>query len=358
MEILRETYENINKRSNPVAQEELNGPLTYCKAIWAIDGWIDYKLKELFACLAPLKNEGIFFDNASGILHWTLFQLKTFPIEPDSNCNLENEANVLKQLIGSFPQLRLQFVGISKTRYGLFLNGYPNFDVNALRNMIRTNIKDLVEPHQQDICHTTLFRFTRTPSIESLELIDAVIDRFKDINICDFIPKTWEYGYGTWLQNTRHIVCSWPAVPRWILHRGLLAGPDSDLENNESNFKKRLNEGWDVEIDIWNIDGVFWLGHDHPTSRLEDTLLLTHPNVWVHCKNLEALSIMPSNAHYFVHDNDMATLTSKQFIWCFPGNMVNSRKCVIVLPERVGFKFPILTNAMAVCSDFVCSKFF
>jgi hypothetical protein len=146
-------------------------------------------------------------------------------------------------------------------------------------------------------------------------------------------------------------------VPRWILHRGLKAGPAADLENIEAVLWERLAEGWDVEVDVWVHDGIFWLGHDRPTHILKTPGLLTHPGTWVHCKNLEAVSVMPSGAHYFVHDKDPATITSKGHIWCYPGNLVENKPAVVVMPERVGFKFPLLHKAAAVCSDYLPSYF-
>ena len=358
---LKATYERINARSIPTAQEELNGPTTYCKAIWAVDGWHEYKLGELFEFLEPLKTEGVFFDlhHSPGKLHWTLLQLQTFPCVPIAEDHTQT-VSALKNAIGSFPNLRLSFFGISKTRYGIFLNGYPNYDVNKLRNKIRESVRQLNEPHPQDICHATLFRFTSPPSPQALALIDAAVERFKTIHIADCTPRNWEYGYGTWLQQDaqRQVVASWPAVPRWILHRGLMNGPDPTLENQETLLKAHLEEGWEVEVDVWSLDGVLWLGHDRPTTRLEDHRLLTRPGVWVHLKNLEAAAVLPGFAHTFIHDTDPAVYTSKGFLWCYPGNVVEHRRSVIVLPERAGFKFPLLGKAAAVCSDYLPAVFY
>ena len=124
---LKATYSAINARCKPTAQSELNGPTTYCKAIWSVDGWREYKLSELFEVLEPLKTEGVFFDleHQPGKLHWTLFQLQTFPVSPRGELAPAAEIAALKAAIGSFPHLTLRFVGISKTRYGLFLMVIP-----------------------------------------------------------------------------------------------------------------------------------------------------------------------------------------------------------------------------------------
>lgn len=356
---LREIYQTICRRSTPVAQTELNGPTTYCRAIWAMGEWIPTSAAtSLYTELASLTSEGILFDTseASGVLHWTLFQLETFPVEPRSiDCS---EGETLKRILYEFPPINLNFVGISKTRFGLFLCGYPNFDVNRIRNRIRHTLPAIREPHPQDICHATLFRFTQPPSAAALRLIDDLCIRYANEPLFRFNLAYWEYGYGSWLQKERRVLMRWPSPPRWILHRGLKSGPDRTLENQEFLIKERLNEGWDVEIDVWkDVSGQFWLGHDGPTVRLQDGGLLQHPHVWVHCKNLEALVSMPVAANYFFHNVDDATLTSQRYIWCYPGHQPGGGRDVIVLPERSGIHFPQLSSAYAVCSDFAPSHF-
>ena len=359
---LKDTYAAINAHAKPTIQDELNGPTTYCKAIWSVDGWIDYKLRELYSFLEPLKSEGVFFEinGAQANLHWTLFQIQTFPIAPVLDTNsLACEASSIQRIIAEHPHLRLKFVGISKSRFGIFLNGYPSFDVNKLRQKFRSTLHGIIEPHQQDICHTTLFRFTHPPSESALLLIDAAVEKFSTTHLCDMEPGNWEYGYGTWLQKIRNVYESWPTIPRWILHRGLLNGPDPMLENQELILKHRLDEGWEVEMDIWNIDDVLWLGHDCPTTILKDESLIMRPGAWVHLKNLDALRKMPQGAHFFIHDTDPATLTSQGFVWFYPGNIVSESiyNSVIVLPERVGFGFPLLGKVKAVCSDYTPCHF-
>jgi hypothetical protein len=358
---LKALYRDINGRSVPEAQTDLAGPLTYCKAIWALGDWAPTPaFHALNADLIPLKSRGIVFDIQGTIaqLHWTLFQIQTFPVTPTcATKQTEKEANALRAILGSSPPFNVQFLGISKTRFGLFLNGFPSIDVNAVRDKIRHLFADLNEPHPQDICHATLFRFSQAPTPEDRALLDTLVEKYADVDLVTFTPCTWEYGYGTWLQKVRLPVAVWPTVPRWILHRGLNAGPASGPENDEYTLWGRLADGWDVEVDVWSVDGVLWLGHDRPTTILQNLALLTHPRVWVHCKNLEAVSAMPPRAHYFVHDTDPATLTSQGYVWCYPGNLVSGKPCVAVLPERAGFKFPLLETVDAVCSDYIPACF-
>jgi hypothetical protein len=356
---LQALYERINARSTPIAQTELNGPITYCKAIWTFGEFeLTSAFNDLNIEMSALRHKGARFGCGIlnlGQLHWTLFQLKTFPQTPEL-MSLEGDAEKLQRILYETPHFTVTFRGISKTRFGLFLNGYPSINVNAVRDKIRGAFPDAVEPHPQDICHATLFRFTSKPTAEDHALLDQLVEKYRNVTLATLTPDVWNVGYGTWLQRI-HTAVSFYAVPRWILHRGLKAGPNPALENEESELWARIQEGWDVEVDVWVQDGVFWLGHDRPTTILKNMGLLLSPKVWIHAKNLEAVAALPSYTHYFVHDKDPATLTSKGVIWCYPGNCVEKKPAVIVLPERVGFKFPMLANYSAVCSDFLPSAF-
>jgi hypothetical protein len=57
--------------------------------------------------------------------------------------------------------------------------------------------------------------------------------------------------------------------------------------------------------------------------------------VWWHCKNFAALDkLQGSNLNYFWHQEDDHTLTSKGFIWTYPGKEIGINN-VIVMPENV-----------------------
>lgn len=121
-----------------------------------------------------------------------------------------------------------------------------------------------------------------------------------------------------------------------IAHRANINGPNHKYENKISNIEKCIEFGWDVEIDIRFINEKFYLGHDDPCDsiNLEDLRLIKN-KAWIHCKNLEALSIfnmMKEEFNYFWHQNDSYTLTSKGYIWSFPGEKL-SKNCICVMPE-------------------------
>ena len=52
-----------------------------------------------------------------------------------------------------------------------------------------------------------------------------------------------------------------------ISHRGNLIGVKPECENNPTYIDQAIAEGFDVEIDVWFIDGEFFLGHDSARVR-------------------------------------------------------------------------------------------
>jgi hypothetical protein len=61
------------------------------------------------------------------------------------------------------------------------------------------------------------------------------------------------------------------------------------------------------------------LGHDEPQYKT-DYKFLMNEKLWCHAKNLDALFEMKKYAiHYFWHETDTVTLTSKNYVWAYPG---------------------------------------
>jgi hypothetical protein len=139
-----------------------------------------------------------------------------------------------------------------------------------------------------------------------------------------------------------------------IAHRGLVNGPDKDLENKPSQIQLSLEQGFDCEIDFWIIDNEFYLGHDAPQFQI-DSNFIEQPGLWIHAKNLEALHyLLTTRLNFFWHQNDDYTLTSNRYIWTYPGQNL-TQDSIMVMPE---WDDPTLNNArhaecFAVCSDFV-----
>jgi hypothetical protein len=134
-----------------------------------------------------------------------------------------------------------------------------------------------------------------------------------------------------------------------ISHRGNLNGKIPDRENSPSYILKALEKGYDVEIDVWFSDGKFWLGHDKPQYET-DYKFLINEKFWCHAKNVDALFEMKKYViHYFWHENDEFTLTSKNYIWTYP-TRENKPGTISVLPETFNQS---VEGCKGVCSDYI-----
>ena len=136
-----------------------------------------------------------------------------------------------------------------------------------------------------------------------------------------------------------------------ISHRGNINGRFEDWENKPEYIDDALSLGYDVEIDLWFIDGKTYLGHDEPQYEIDDDWLGERiDKIWVHCKNIESLNwIRSTNLHYFWHETDTVTLTSKNYVWAYPGKqpIVGS---IAVMPELENDNVLLCTG---ICSDYI-----
>ena len=136
-----------------------------------------------------------------------------------------------------------------------------------------------------------------------------------------------------------------------VSHRGNISGPNPEKENHPDYIKDALSKGFDVEIDVWG-DKKLWLGHDTPQYECSVSFLINnYQKLWIHCKNLMAIDILSEFRvlNYFWHQNDDFTLTSKNFIWTYPGKHV-CNKSVLVVDDAREYAGPI---CFGLCSDYL-----
>ena len=136
-----------------------------------------------------------------------------------------------------------------------------------------------------------------------------------------------------------------------IAHRGNINGRNKNEENKPSYIKKALDQGFDAEVDVWLMDGIYF-GHDEPQYESDmDFLLNNHEKLWIHCKNLSALNSLSEffNLNVFWHEDDKFTLTSQGFIWTYPHNPI-CPKSVVVCKDS---KYSKYQDCYGVCSDFL-----
>jgi len=146
---------------------------------------------------------------------------------------------------------------------------------------------------------------------------------------------------------------TWRLLSNMILvsHRGNISGPNKERENEQSYIQEALNLGYDVEIDVWG-DKNLWLGHDEPQYQVDLKFIAKNFNkLWIHCKNIEALDIVGNfkTLNFFWHENDDYTLTSKNFVWTYPGKRV-SNKSVLVVDDAREYGGP---PCFGLCSDYL-----
>ena len=138
-----------------------------------------------------------------------------------------------------------------------------------------------------------------------------------------------------------------------ISHRGNINGIRKDLENTPERIQNAIDLGFQVEVDVWYVDGSFFLGHDNPDFRISIEWIKERSEyLWCHCKNTQAMEYFSGEAdgiRFFWHENDKMTLTSKGEIWAFPGSQPIADS-IAVLPE---IHNEDVSLCKGVCSDFI-----
>ena len=144
-----------------------------------------------------------------------------------------------------------------------------------------------------------------------------------------------------------------------IAHRGNLTGPNPEMENNPLYIDRALEKGYDVEIDIrGSFYTKFYLGHDEQQYMVSPEWLFERVNnLWLHAKDIQALHSLTqqvSNFNVFWHQDDFYTVTTKGFIWKYPGHTLTPES-ICVMPEKFDglYTEQQLRNCAGICTDFV-----
>jgi len=135
-----------------------------------------------------------------------------------------------------------------------------------------------------------------------------------------------------------------------ISHRGNIQGSNCKLENNPNHISELLQLNKHIEIDVWYKNKKFYLGHDKAQYKV-DLSFLKHKNLWCHAKNLDALQIMLNEKiHCFWHQDDNFTITSKGYIWTFPGKPTTKKS--VIVDTKKGWRDKKY-DCFGVCVDWV-----
>jgi hypothetical protein len=137
-----------------------------------------------------------------------------------------------------------------------------------------------------------------------------------------------------------------------IAHRGNISGPNPETENTISQLLYAIKMGFDVEVDVWVVEGKMYFGHDEPKHLVssEDFYKVCN-HAWFHCKNLESLNhfikYFPTY-NYFWHQLDDFTLTSNNKVWTYPGMEVGPNSIIVDLEATDIRNY---NNIYGICSD-------
>lgn len=134
----------------------------------------------------------------------------------------------------------------------------------------------------------------------------------------------------------------------FISHRGNLLGCNPSRENSPEYVDEAISKGYMVEVDLRSVGGRLYLGHDTPDYPIEESFLKDRSKyLWIHAKDHEALGyLVGTSLNYFWHDTDDYTMTSKGYLWAYPGKPAIGNMCVCVVKDGT---IPI--GAFAICSD-------
>lgn len=146
-----------------------------------------------------------------------------------------------------------------------------------------------------------------------------------------------------------------------ISHRGNIDGPNPNKENKPSYISNAINTGFNVEVDFWFVNKKFYLGHDEPEYDVPfEWFVNNHTKLWIHCKNIDAINKLVEidrngvYLNYFWHQEDKVTLTSKGYLWAYPGVICDN--AITVLPEQnMKMTKEDIKDYLGVCSDYIMS---
>lgn len=363
---LRAVYTSMNRHlENPDSWKSELDLASKCLCIFTMGQW---KLapgtwQDLQKWLEPLRDYGILYDVCSeerGRLHFTLHQCSGFHTGPFSEYNGTFLKDILKELAG----LSLVFRGLLVTPTGIALRGFPKTDLEVQKLMrVRNQLASVFlaggvpfnPPYINDICHVTLLRWAKPPSLTAISKIQNEITHWNHAILAELNPFEWHFGYGSLTMQMYEIkILHSYWTPLRIAHRGLIAGPDPAHENSIEILQKRKEAGLHSEIDIWWKQGNFWIGHDFP-HEIVSLEFLTSPYFWIHAKHdqsfreLQRISLEKGlGLRIFYHTDEDYVLTTHGDTIIFPG-LEDCSGWVYMMPES-GKIVP--SCASAICSDF------
>jgi hypothetical protein len=164
-------------------------------------------LKYLYSDLEKIGKNCIYYINNSdydrGYLHFTLLQLVGFDyidnIIIDDLTIFDKIIPIVRELL----PLKIKYKGIAIIPTGIILCGYPDKEVNLIRDKIRKILKHFIrEPYYNNIVHSTICRFTEKLDIN---LLNSLKEKYENTFFGTIKIESFDIGYGTWKLNNYEI---------------------------------------------------------------------------------------------------------------------------------------------------------
>ena len=338
-----------------------------CLAIYTLGPWKLHSPSwaRLMEWMRPLESAGIVYSvgdgpvEGRGVLHFTLHQCSLFGSEKKIYDGAFLEP-LLKELAG----LRLLFRGLLVTPTGIAMRGYPSTHQGLQKLMeVRNRLRETFQgagvpfesPYMNDICHATLFRWTKAPTQEMIDYLQKGVDLWSECILAEMTPYKWSFGHGSlrmFSEENTELASIW--TPEKIAHRGLIDGPNHQAENSMTTITEWCRQGRASEIDIWWHDEAFWIGHDEPRERVSPEFLRSE-FLWIHAKNpkgfyqLQKLSNEKGwGLRIFYHTDEDYVLTTNGDTIIYPG-----------LPDMEGWTYmmPEMSNMIPTVAGKICSDY-
>lgn len=141
-----------------------------------------------------------------------------------------------------------------------------------------------------------------------------------------------------------------------ISHRGCTNGIKPDLENRPEFIQEAINLGFDVEIDVRQIEDKLYLGHDRADYEIGlDWLIERKDNLWIHTKNFMALQfLIDKDVRTFYHQKENHTIINNcNLIWSHDLSEANEKSIIPLLNFVDALKYDQFGKVYGICSDFV-----
>ena len=142
----------------------------------------------------------------------------------------------------------------------------------------------------------------------------------------------------------------------FISHRGNIDTVNEDEENRLDYIDNAIELGYDVEIDLREHNGKYYLGHDAPDHPVTLSWLLQRKaQLWIHTKDINALVYCRDKPlNFFFHEKERHTLISNGLIWTHDLTECTSLSVIPLISEKLPKnETEEYAHVAGICSDYI-----